>query len=211
MKYRLPLVLEQAVRGAASTRQLVAADFESKLRRELVDHKGTVTCQKGCHDCCYYPMMLSVLEGVTLFRWLVDHDLWKKPLTDKVKEVHKRVWGLSPSVWLLSMTPCPLLTDEGLCGAYEGRPFVCRTTISTGDPYYCHPHRFSSGQAGIAPRREAEIPVHEAENRLLKAARLPLLRMPLATAVLMGEKLCKEGLEPEEVTEQLFFEWATEC
>lgn len=207
MKHRLPLATERAVREAESTRRLVADDFEGKLRGQM----GAVTCEKGCHSCCYYPVVLSVLEGVSLYRGLLDRGLWRKPLQDKFKEAHQRVWGLSPSVWMLSMTPCPLLSAEGLCGAYEARPFVCRTTISTGDPFYCDPHRFAMGLAGLVSRRAADAVVKETENRLLKSSRLTLMRLPLATAVLMGERICKDGIEPEEVSEQLFAEWARTC
>jgi len=169
-----------------------------------------VTCQKGCNHCCHYPVLVSILEGVSLFRWIADQGLWRKDLKDKLQEAHRKVWGLSPSVWMLSMTPCPLLTKEGLCGAYEARPFVCRTTLSIGDPHYCHPHRFAEG-AGIVSRNAVDVELQEVENRLLKSAKLTLLRVPLSTAVLMGEKLCKEGLEPEEISEQLFEDWARTC
>lgn len=211
MKYRLPVLLEHTVREAESNRQVLATQFEATLRTALADNKHAITCTKGCNHCCHYPRMLSLLEGVSLFRWLSDHSLWRKGLQDKFREAHRRVWGLAPSVWLLSSIPCPLLSDEGLCEAYEGRPFVCRTTVSTGDPYYCHPHRFTEGGNGIVSRREVEATIHDVESRLMKAARFTLLRVPLATAVLMGEQLCKEGLDPEDISEQLFEDWARSC
>ena len=209
--YRLPLVTELAVREASASRQLIAEDFERQVRTELVDGKKAITCQKGCHHCCHYPVVVSVLEGVSLFRWLFDQGLWRRQLQEAFREAHRRVWGLSPSVWMLSMTPCPLLTAEGLCGAYEARPFMCRTTVSTADPYHCHPHRFEEGLAGFVNRRAADATLQEVENRLLKSAKLTLLRLPISTAVLMGERLCKNGIDPEEVGEELFEEWVRNC
>lgn len=211
MKYRLPLVIERAVRGAESARRIAAEDFETQLRKQLIDEQQGITCTKGCHSCCYYPVMVSVLEGVSLFRWLSDHGLWRKQLKDRFEQTHRNVWGLSPSVWMLSMTPCPLLEEAGTCMAYEARPFVCRTTVSLRDPYNCHPHRFTAGEVGLVSRKAADQRLHEAENPLLKSAGLTLLRLPLSTAVLVGERLCKEGLAPEEVSEQLFEDWVRNC
>jgi Fe-S-cluster containining protein len=204
------LVLEQAVRGSESGRQLLAGDFEAKLQIQASETKTAVTCQKACNHCCHYPVLVSVLEGVSLFRWLADQNLWRKDLKERVQEAHRRVWGLSPGVWMLSLIPCVLLTAEGLCGAYAARPFICRTTVSIGDPHYCHPHRFTEG-AAIVSRRGIVEQLQEIENRLLKSARLTVIRLPIPTAILMGERLCKEGVEPEEISAQLFEEWSRNC
>lgn len=211
MTHRLPILMERAVREAETERQRLVEEFETKLRVYLADEPATVMCQKGCNHCCYYPVVVSLLEGVTLFRWLSEHGLWRKALQDKFKEAHKAVWGLSPTVWMLSMTPCPLLNAEGLCDAYEGRPFMCRTTVSVRNPDFCHPHRFAEGLAGLVNRIEADRSLQEVENRLLKNTRLTLLRLPLSTAVLMGERLSKEDLAPEDISDHLFEEWARNC
>lgn len=211
MKYRLPLATEQAVREAEMSRSTLADRFEAEVRKKAVDEKQPVMCLKGCHHCCYYPVVMSLLEGVTLFRWLAEHGLWRKPLKEAFEATHRKVWGLAPSVWMLSMTPCPLLDDQGTCSAYESRPFVCRTTVAFSDPYYCHPHQFASGEANLVARRATDEALHAVEIRLLSKLRMTRLRLPLATAVLVGERICKEGLEPEEANEYLFEEWARNC
>lgn len=210
MSYRLPITVERSVREAESNRRLLADEFESKTRAMLVDVNQGITCQKRCNHCCRYPVLVSLLEGVTLFRWLAEHGLWLRTLKERLEKHHRATWGLSPSVWMLSQIPCPLL-DQDLCTAYEIRPFVCRTLLSTLDSHYCHPHRFIEGKAGIIDRRGIESRFQEMENRLLKASKMVLLRAPVSTAILCGEKLCKEGLAVEDVSEGLFEDWARNC
>lgn len=211
MKHHLPIFLERGVREAEAARSQVYAEFEAGLRASLSESHGSVTCHKGCSSCCYFPLYISLLEGVSLFRWLIDHGLWRKSLQDALRETHERVWGLSPSVWMLSLTPCPLLDAEGACIAYGGRPFVCQTTASTGDPYYCHPHRFAEGRAGLVERKVADGRLRAIEDRLSKDRKITQMRLPISTAVLMAERLCKDGQAPEEISEELLGEWLRAC
>lgn len=207
MKYKLPVVLEQTVREAEVRRQLVETEFTSQLQAYLSDEKEHLSCAKGCTNCCYYPLMVSALEGVSLFRWLTEHHRWSRTLRDKFVAAHRMVWGMSASVWMLSLIPCPLLGDDKLCQAYEGRPTMCRATVSVRSPELCHPHEFGAGNTYLPFRRETEEALHQAETDPLRRAHFTAVRMPLATAVLMGEYLCKEDKQPEDITAKLFEEW----
>lgn len=207
MKHHLPILLERGVREAEATRKALYDEFEAGLLTTLSERRGSVTCSKGCTSCCHFPLVISLLEGVTLFRWLSEHGLWRKDLQKALREAHERVWGLSPSVWMLSRIPCALLDSTGACIAYESRPFVCRTTTSTGDPHYCDPHRFAEGRAGLVERKAIDGRMRTAEDRLCKERRITTMRLPIPTAVLMAERLCKDGMAPEEIHDELLSEW----
>jgi hypothetical protein len=192
MSKRLPLLVEQSVLEAQASRQELALKFNQNVMAE----PGAVSCRKGCHHCCYHPVMLSVLEGVSLFRWLKDQGMWSTKTRDRFKEAQVKTWNLSIEVWALSMIACPLLKD-GECSAYEGRPLPCRITVSKSDPYDCHPHRLTGGR-GLLPKRETFEDMARREASLLKRHDLKFVRVPLATAVLMGERIVTGELSFED-------------
>lgn len=189
MRRKLPVLVEHSVQGATSARVDVADEFERKVRAQ-----GTVSCSKGCNHCCYHPVLISILEGISIFRWLDERRLWTKALQAKFSEAQSKTWGLSLDVWLLAMIPCPLLTSEGTCGAYEARPLSCRATFSVGDPYYCHPHRVSEA-GGIPSRRGVFLSAGRSEATYLKPHGLKYMRFPLAAAMLIAEKVVRGDID----------------
>lgn len=194
MKRRLPVVVEKTVADAQAARAQLSASFGTT--------EVPTSCSKGCSNCCYHPVYLSVLEGVSLFRWLSKHRLWTVALKAKFQEVANQTWGLKPEIWILSLIPCPLLTDKGTCAAYAGRPLACKTLFSLGDPYYCHPHRLGP-ETGIIDRKSLFMALHAAESKLLRKHYLENIQLPLASAVLYGERISKGELELEELGAEL--------
>jgi Fe-S-cluster containining protein len=193
MKTYLPILVERSVGESKALVQQFSENYDQQLRANL----SQVSCTKGCHNCCYHPITISLLEGLTLYRGLADRHLWTTSLKDLFKATAERTNGLSFEVWLLSMIACPLLGKDGLCGAYEARPFACRITYSVGDPALCHPHEIGE-HTRILPKREALERLAAAETPLLKRHQLPHLRMPLAVAVLYGERIAKGELDLED-------------
>lgn len=202
MKYHLPIRVERTVRDAHIARTELATQCERELR-SMED--AALTCEKGCHHCCHHPIIISLLEGITIFRWLAENELWTKALRTRFEGVSQQTLGLPIVVWLLSMIPCPLLSDKGLCQAYDARPFICRVTVSVRDPYFCHPHRLSE-DTGLVPRSMAIDRLEAAEKPLRKRHAAGGLMLPFAQAVLYGEKICTGDLEFEDVALKLWAE-----
>lgn len=192
MSKRLPILVEQSIQEGAVARMELAQGFVQKAYAE----PGEISCRKGCDNCCYHPVLLSVLEGISLFRWLQDHGMWTRALRSKLEEDRARTWGLSIEVWALSAQPCPFL-ETGKCSIYDGRPMTCRITLSKGDPHACHPHRMSQG-AGLLPKRTTLEEASIREAALLKRHGLKFIRVPLASAILLGEKIVKGEVELED-------------
>lgn len=193
--------IERSIREARMGRLRLAMDFEHEQQA-----KGIPTCRKGCHHCCYHPVQMSVLEGIGLYRWLAENLLWSHDLQEAFHDVARQTWGQSIEVWTLSMIACPLLTKDGLCMAHKRAPFICRITVSTGDPYYCHPHRIDE-RLGIIPRKAWLERLENMEGDLLRRHKLSYVYMPLAVAVLYGEKVSKENIELGDVDVQLLFDF----
>lgn len=198
---RLPLLADRSVQEAQANRLLVAREYEAQVTAD-----GPVTCSSGCAHCCHYPLAISILEGISLYSWLVEHHLWTSKLRTKLQEVKEHTTSLSPEVWLLSMLPCPLLTDKNQCSAYDARPFMCRTIFSKGDPHYCHPHRLGANLAGILDRTSSVEALWRAESKTLKRHQLRQVAIPLATALLLGERISKGEIELEETNKTLLEE-----
>jgi len=202
MRYRLPIRVERTVRDAHVARTELAVQCERELRSM---EGAALTCEKGCHHCCYHPILVSLLEGITIFRWLAENGLWTKALKDRFEEVSQQTLGLPIMVWLLSLIPCPLLTDEGLCQAYEARPFICRITVSVLDPHFCHPHRLSEG-TGLVPKTEAVDRLKQIETPTKKRHAAGGMSLPFAQAVLYGEKISTGEIDFEDVARLLWAE-----
>jgi Fe-S-cluster containining protein len=182
----LPILVERSVAEARVARTSLADTFKAGLPLD------EVMCRKGCNNCCYLPVYITLLEGITIYQWLREQGFWAHSFKTKVQEVAKRTHGLSPEVWGMSLIPCPLLSQDGLCKAYEVRPFSCAVTFSTGDPANCHPHNLGPG---LLPRRELFEQLTEIEAPILKRHHLQHFRLPLAVALLYGEKIAEGDLD----------------
>ncbi len=174
---------EQLVRGDA---------FHAGVQSAAEEQGKTIACSPSCSACCSHPVMVSLLEGLLLFRWIAERGQWTTELRDRLLRHAGETWGLAHEVWFLSNIPCPFL-DANRCSAHEARPFICRATWSVGDPYDCHPHRFGP-RTGIVPRAEVVGDFHRLEERKLREHGLTNLRLPLSKAVLLAEAILSEKL-----------------
>lgn len=178
---QLPPNIERALQQLRAHQADVTSDFTRGVLAE-----GFITCHKGCNHCCYYPLYITLLEGMAIYRWMAENRRWSHALRERFKAAEEQTWQLSIEVWLLSAVACPLLGEDKLCQGYTCRPVVCRTVYSRGDADLCHPHRFL--QAPLLSRKDVMEKWVQIEQKLL---RLPLILLPLSTAVLLGERICK--------------------
>jgi len=191
MKRHLPIMVERAIAEVKALQTEVGSGFEGQVRQERA-----VSCKVGCSNCCHHPFLVTLPEGLLLYRWLSTHGRWTPSLRKRIEETRDKTLGLAFRVWLLSNIPCPLLEDHK-CLAYEARPLHCRTTFSRGDPEMCHPHELGSS-AGIIPNTEVIISYNNQLLALLKRLGLQGSLMPLAEAVLIGEAVDSGKIEIEE-------------
>ena len=196
MKRHLPMLAERVLADVKALQAQVGSAFENDLRQRDVE----VSCHKGCSNCCHHPFLVTVAEGVLLYRWLAAHGRWTSAMKQRVEAARHKTLGLSFQVWLLSNIPCPLLEDRQ-CSAYAARPTHCRTTFSVGDPTLCHPHALDRALGFVSNLKVIQEFTAEVQTSLKKlGAHGPL--MPLAEALLLGEAIDTNRLPIEDSTTQ---------
>jgi Fe-S-cluster containining protein len=200
IKTRLPLLVQRSVAEAKTARTEISESYDFQLRSRLSGEGVAITCQKGCHHCCLHPVFITLLEGITLYQRLREDGVWSSRLREALVKHSETTRGLAPEVWALSLIPCPILDDKGLCRAYEDRPFACRVTYSIGNPEDCHPHRLGPG---MIAKRELFEAVTPSEATILRRHRLNHFRLPLSIAVLYGERIATGEIELEDCHQAL--------
>lgn len=176
-KRKLPLLTE---RSLAQTKA-ASVQFANDLKLP------EVSCKAGCAHCCSYPLYISILEGMILFRYLTNRGHWTPTLRKKLEQHSTQTYDLPAEIWLLTDIPCPLLDKNNKCSAYAVRPFSCRTLYAISEARLCHPHRMAN--AHYVSRDDATAVFREAEARILARHKLPLMGMPVSKAILLGEKI----------------------
>jgi Fe-S-cluster containining protein len=195
MKTRLPLLVQRSVAETKTARAEMSQSYELQLRSRLSEAGAEITCRKGCHHCCHYPVFITLLEGLALYQGLKAGGLWTSALQLALQQHAELTRGLATEVWALSLIACPLLDPQGLCSAYEDRPFACRVTYSVGNPSDCHPHTLGPGMLG---KRELLQAITPTEREILHRHHLHHFRLPLSVATLLGERVATGELELED-------------
>lgn len=186
---RLPILVERAIGSAEASRAKISSEFAMDVAQEL---GRAPTCMKGCFNCCYFPVIVTVLEALSIYRWLVKTRKWTHGLKVKLQEASKVVWGLAPEVWLMAKVPCAFLEDKE-CSIYSHRPFTCRVTYSGGDPEMCDPHNVVRSEQ--ISRREPLTKQFGLEEKELRGQRVTTMHFPLASAILFADMIHKGELD----------------
>ena len=84
---RLPVLVERAVHEVEAKRTEIAQRFEMNARAQVSAENKTITCRAGCAWCCHHPVLISVLEGIGLYRWLQKKGKWNDKLKAKLREI----------------------------------------------------------------------------------------------------------------------------
>lgn len=145
-------------------------EFFKKLYKEqneiALSKSETITCVKGCSQCCSLFIGASIQEGEAIVyslyqneeklnQFLKTYPIWrarvresgdlfrKRPPSDNQSAAnatggsqYKNIGDLAG--YALLNIPCPFLRD-GICSIYEVRPFVCAGLIVTTPAEWCNP------------------------------------------------------------------------
>lgn len=197
-KRRLPVITERALADVKALQIKTGHSYVMHLRQA----RTVTTCRKGCASCCSHPFLISIAEGVLLYRWLHDNNQWTSAVRRRFAETRDKVLGVSFEAWLLSNLPCPVLNEAGECSAYEARPLRCRVTYSMGDPGLCRPNELGP-KTPFVNSADTIIEFTRASLAVLKKAGVrDGSLMPLPEAVLLGEAIENGKLDIKEAALQ---------
>ncbi len=200
MSRQLPLYVEQTLGELITTRAYVTGRFEKSFREE-----HAVSCKAGCAHCCYYPIHVTIGEGLILYRGLAARGRMTAAVRARLEEHANQTSFMDPAVWMLSKIPCPLLDEKKLCIGYDARPLSCRLTFSAGDPDDCDPQAHDS--SAMSDRRILAV-VAAFEQKLLKKHGISTFKIPISRAVLLAEKIVAGSLPLNDVERILSKEYA---
>jgi Fe-S-cluster containining protein len=191
-------------------------EFGDRMLVEQIIRGRHVSCQKGCHHCCYLMTSTSLPEAMLIARWVVGQDfqhyfLWVTKLLLAAREVSEVT---DDGEWFDRQRPCPFLKDS-LCEVYEIRPGCCRWHVVTSPVEQCS---FEAGNGALTLVYDVSVLEQEAV-RLATALhdenpQLGRLGMgPIPLAVLWALRFMsggKQQLELEEVMKGLptLHEWS---
>lgn len=121
---------------------------------------ATIACRKGCHHCCFFPIVCPPQVVRDSTRYL------KSTLAEsEIKELKRKLSGdnaqRNPP---FHRARCPFLNDAHACSIYERRPLACRS--------------FTSPDAGLCLQSRVDgrnIPQHPIHHRIYQAATTALL------------------------------------
>ncbi|MFC5402453.1 YkgJ family cysteine cluster protein [Cohnella soli] len=113
-------------------------------------HNIKHSCSKGCHACCYQPIMVSWNEMRSMIPAIKSlsgeaRDELKGKIQHAIDELERQGMrhynGNTPdterSHYFNAHIPCPLLSDDGSCSMYDARPTTCAVYRNYGDPSDC--------------------------------------------------------------------------
>lgn len=193
---KLPIFVDQAV-GALKAEVIARGSaFERMVRKET-----TLSCRPGCDACCYYPIEISLLEAIPIYRALTEKGRWTPSFVKSLKEHADKTAFLSASIWMMSRIPCPLLADRR-CSIYESRPLHCRTMWAKGDPYYCNGQNFGP-QTTLVPKDEVMLDFFKYEDLIAQSVQLTNYKLPIGRAILLAEQIVTGQLSLHDVLTEM--------
>jgi Fe-S-cluster containining protein len=101
---------------------------------EKTDPRYAVACRAGCWFCCTIPVAVTTFEAAMVRSAVLklpeeeQQAIWER-LQEHVAAQNK-AFAEAGDQRISFHRRCPLLTDQGTCSVYEGRPLVCRSVLS---------------------------------------------------------------------------------
>lgn len=91
-----------------------------------------IACAKGCSVCCRVNVAVLSPEVSAIKHYLYANrtETEMESLKKKLTELYRDVRYLDEEERLFTNRQCAFLEDDGSCGIYEMRPFLCRSVTS---------------------------------------------------------------------------------
>jgi Fe-S-cluster containining protein len=148
--------------------------IEKSIREKVAANNETISCGRGCTECCMLYVLASLQECEAIVYWLYQHpgtlfeflrnfETWCGKV-GKVEAVFNTITELSNQAkqlpeghelqarfkaalhdYRLAKIPCPFLAG-GACSIYEVRPWGCAGLVSSSPREWCEPSHPNSSE-----------------------------------------------------------------
>jgi len=110
----------------------VCTEAETLIQQQKEGDRNLIACAPGCQSCCVVNVSISLLEGISIARFLrqLDYSVLAQ-VTSTLDKLWCDVRGLDDDERLLVRRKCAFLDDQGWCLIYPVRPLFCRSVTST--------------------------------------------------------------------------------
>ena len=110
----------------------VFSEAETLIQQNEEGDRSLLACGAGCQDCCVVNVSITLLEGISIARFLCQLDSSElTQITLRLNSLWCAVRGLEDDERLLVRRKCAFLDDQGCCVIYPVRPLFCRSISST--------------------------------------------------------------------------------
>lgn len=94
--------------------------------------RSLIACHAGCDSCCVVNVSISLLEGLSIVRFLDQlTPAAREEIAQRLDELWVRIRGLDDEERLAVRQKCTFLDHQGYCSIYPVRPLYCRSVTST--------------------------------------------------------------------------------
>jgi len=101
------------------------------------ENPSHIACHAGCAHCCVVNVSISLLEGVTIVKFLQQLEPSERDaISFSLDQLWTRIRGLDDDERLAQKQKCAFLNKSGCCSIYPVRPLFCRGVTST-NPEAC--------------------------------------------------------------------------
>ena len=98
------------------------------------DARYAFACRAGCWFCCTTPVAVTVFEAAMLKSAIMAlPEVEQRAIWDRLQAhvaAQDQALAAADAGRVTFQRRCPLLSDEGTCSVYEGRPLACRSALS---------------------------------------------------------------------------------
>lgn len=110
----------------------ICAEAENLIQQHKEGDRNLIACAPGCQSCCVVNVSITLLEGISIARFLRQLEPSAlAAVTSTLDKLWRDVRGLEDDERILARRQCAFLDDRGWCLIYPVRPLFCRSVTST--------------------------------------------------------------------------------
>ncbi len=131
-RFALPATNKTNVAQFLKELDLICSEAETLIEQQKEGDRSLLACEPGCQSCCVVNVSITLLEGISIARFL--HQLSSADLaqvTSRLDSLWRDVRGLDDDERMMLRRKCAFLDEQGYCLIYPVRPLFCRSISST--------------------------------------------------------------------------------